>query len=104
MDVLTAALIVALLVWGGRRIFKAMQQGSARRGREARPGASPDNPLVVKDAQTLENARQSLRCDCGGEVQELGETPRMGLRVARGRCRECERDVDLYFVLGRLLN
>jgi hypothetical protein len=52
----------------------------------------------------LEEAVAAARCECGGRVISLGETSRLGLRVARGRCAECDRDVDLYFVLPQMLN
>lgn len=104
MDLLLLALLVALSVWGFRKGVAAWKRASLRRARAKQPGSSADNPLVLRSAQVLEDARAALRCDCGGRVQELGETTRVGLRVARGRCVECDADVDLYFVLPHLLN
>lgn len=104
MNLLLIALLVALSVWSvrlGRARFSRWQR---RRQRESQPGATPDNPLVLQSAAVLEAARAALRCECGGEVKALGETPRLGLRVARGRCRECDRDVELYFVLPKFLH
>lgn len=97
-------LVVALAVWGARRGRDAWVRARGKRAFESRPGASPDNPLVLTSARVLEDARAALRCSCGGEVKALGEAPRLGLRVARGRCMECDSDVDLYFVLPQLLN
>ena len=104
MNLLLLALLVALAVWSARLIRRQLGLRAHRRLLAARPGATADNPLVVRSAAVLEAAREALRCECGGEVRALGETPRLGLRVARGRCRECERDVDLYFVLPSFLH
>ncbi len=94
------ALLAALVVVGVRKARVVL----SRRAMASKPGRSADNPIVLSSAQVLEDARQALRCQCGGRVQELGETSRLGLRVARGRCVECEADVDLYFVLPQMLN
>lgn len=97
-------LLVALAVWTVRRVLRAVEKRRERAEFLARPGASADNPIVLTSRHVLEDARASLRCACGGRVKDLGETPRLGLRVARGRCVECDIDVDLYFVLPELLN
>jgi hypothetical protein len=104
MDLLLAALLLALTVWGFRKVRAQVVASRARRDRAAKPGASPDNPILLRSAQLLEDARAAQRCDCGGRVLALGETSRLGLRVARGRCVECDADVDLYFTLPELLN
>ena len=104
MDLLLVALLVALAVWGFRKARASMRGAVARRARAAVPGYSPDNPLVLASHRVLEDAQAAARCTCGGRLLSLGETSRHGLRVARGRCVECEEDVDLYFVLPQLLN
>lgn len=104
MDLLLYALLLALAVWGFRKARGTLQRVRSRRRRAGLPGATADNPIVLRSAQVLEDARASVRCECGGRVQELGEATRLGLRVARGRCVECEADVDLYFVLPHMLN
>lgn len=104
MDLLLLALVVALLVWGFRLVRDRVKAAVARRERAARPGYSPDNPLVLASARVLEDAQAAARCACGGRVLSLGETSRLGLRVAKGRCLDCDTDVDLYFVLPHLLN
>ncbi len=104
MDLLLPVLLVSLAVWGTRRVLRAVKVRREERAFLARPGASADNPLVLSSARVLEDAQAAVRCACGGRVQPLGETARLGLRVARGRCLECEADVDLYFVLPHLLN
>lgn len=104
MDLLLLALLVALTAWTTRRLRDWSKRSAHRRARALMPGASADNPLIPRNAQVLEEARNRLRCDCGGRVQELGETSRVGMRVARGRCVECDADVDLYLVLPHLLN
>jgi hypothetical protein len=104
VDLLLLALLVALLVWGFRKARHAVKSASIRRTRASMPGYSPDNPLVLASARVLDEARAAARCECGGRLLELGETSRLGLRVARGRCLECDADVDLYFVLPHLLN
>lgn len=104
MDFLLLALLIALAVWGFRLIRKTYQSTLSRRRRSSMPGYSPDNPLVLASHRVLEDAQAAARCECGGRLLTLGETSRLGLRVARGRCIECETDVDLYFVLPSLLN
>lgn len=98
------ALVVALTVWGFRQVRDRVKAAATRRQRASVPGYSPDNPLVLASAQVLEDAQAAARCTCGGRVLSLGETSRLGLRVARGRCLECDTDVDLYFALPHLLN
>ena len=104
MDLLLLALLVALAVWGFRKVRASLKVTVARRARASTPGSSPDNPLVLASHQVLEHAQAAARCTCGGRLLRLGETSRHGLRVARGRCVECDEDVDLYFVLPQLLN
>jgi hypothetical protein len=104
VDVLLWALVVALAVWAFRGLRGAWQRSSARRARAKTPGLSADLPLTLTSARVLDDARAALRCECGGRVQELGETTRLGLRVARGRCVDCDADVDLYFLVPQMLN
>lgn len=104
MDVLLWVLVVVLVVWLGRRALSWLSKSAERRRRASQPGMSADNPLILTSARVIDDARAALRCECGGRVQELGETSRLGLRVARGRCVECDADVDLYFVLPQMLN
>lgn len=104
MDLLLLALLVALGVWGFRKLRGSLEVASRRRARSSLPGYSPDRPLVLSSRGVLEEAQERARCSCGGGVLSLGETSRFGLRVARGRCVECDADVDLYFVLPELLN
>lgn len=82
--------------WWKRRRFRALRAGA--------PGYSPDNPVVLKSARLMDEVVEAARCECGGRVKSLGETPRLGQRVVRGRCVDCDRDVDLYFVLPQLMN
>jgi hypothetical protein len=104
VDLLLLALLVALLVWGFRKVRSSVTDAVARRSRASAPGYSPDNPLVLASHRVLEDALAAARCTCGGRLLSLGETSRHGLRVARGRCVECDDDVDLYFVLPQFLN
>lgn len=104
MDLLLLALVVALLVWGFRQVRDRLRGAASRRARASLPGYSADHPLVLASPRVLEEALAAARCHCGGRLLRLGETSRLGLRVARGRCLECEADVDLYFVLPHLLN
>ena len=104
MDLLLLALLVALAVWGARKLRAVFASSRTKSARAAKPGYSPDNPIVLTSRNILEDAQAAARCECGGKLITLGETTRHGLRVARGRCRECESDVDLYFVLPQMLN
>ena len=104
MDLLLLALLVALLVWGFRKVRASFKSAAVRRTRASLPGYSPDNPLVLTSHRVLDEAQAAARCTCGGRLLALGETSRHGLRVARGRCLDCDSDVDLYFVLPHLLN
>jgi hypothetical protein len=104
LDLLLLALLVALAVWGARKLRSAWTASRTRRARARKPGYSPDNPIVLTSPSILKEAQAAARCECGGTLITLGETTRHGLRVARGRCRECDADVDLYFVLPQMLN
>ncbi|MFO0594456.1 MAG: hypothetical protein U0228_04110 [Myxococcaceae bacterium] len=104
MDVLALVLVVALVAWAGKRGAAVWKRSRVRSARSRQPGLSADLPLVLTSARIIDDARAALRCECGGQVKELGETTRLGLRVARGRCVECDADVDLYFVLPQMLN
>lgn len=104
MDVLLLTLLVALCVWSARKVVAAVKTRRSRARRAAAAGASADNPIVLRSATQLNEALAAVRCPCGGTVRALGETSRLGLRVARGRCVECEEDVDVYFVLPNFVN
>lgn len=104
MDLLLLALLVALAVWGFRKVTTLVKTRRAKAERAATPGFSADNPIVLKSGKQMDEAIGNARCTCGGRVMSLGETPRLGLRVARGRCVECEEDVDLYFVMPKYVN
>ncbi len=104
MDLLLLALLVALAVWTGRKLKRFVDSRSAARRWNETPGSSADNPIVLKSGKQMDDALASVRCQCGGRVMSLGETPRLGLRVARGRCVDCERDIDLYFVMPNYVN
>lgn len=104
MDLLLVALLVALAVWSFRKLSALVKTRRAKAERAATPGYSADNPIVLKSGKQMDEAIGNARCTCGGRVQALGETPRLGLRVARGRCVECEADVDLYFVMPKYVN
>jgi len=104
VDLLLLALLVALTVWTGRKLKRFVESRSAARRWTQMPGSSADNPIVLKSGKQMEEAIGALRCQCGGRVMSLGETPRLGLRVARGRCVDCERDLDLYFVMPKYVN
>jgi hypothetical protein len=104
VDFILPALLVAMAAlaarsgarWWKRRRFRALRAGV--------PGYSPDHPVVLKSARVIDEVVDAARCECGGRVRNLGETPRLGQRVVRGRCVECDADVDLYFVLPHLMN
>lgn len=104
MDLLLLALLLALTVWSARRLRRAWLRRRLRQVLSTTPGRTPDNPIVLTHARQMSEALATVRCPCGGAVQPLGETPRLGLRVARGRCVECEADVDLYFVMPQYVN
>ncbi len=104
MDLLLLALLVALAVWTGRKLKRFVDSRSAARRWNETPGSSANNPIVLKSGKQMDDALASVRCQCGGRVMSLGETPRLGLRVARGRCVDCERDIDLYFVMPNYVN
>ncbi|MBL8917945.1 MAG: hypothetical protein JNJ54_03720 [Myxococcaceae bacterium] len=104
MDLLLLALLVALAVWTARGVKRRWAKSRSARARAKTPGFSADNPLVLRSGLRIDEAVAAARCECGGVVKPLGETTRLGLRVARGRCVECDEDVDLYFVLPKYVN
>jgi hypothetical protein len=104
MDLLLPVLALTLAVWLGRGAVRAVGRLRRRRAWARTPGATPDTPLVLRPGVRLADALEAVRCECGGRVRHLGETSRLGLRVARGRCAQCERDVDVYVVLPTLLH
>ncbi len=104
MDLLLAALLLALTVWTARGVRRRWLKRRLASVRASLPGYSADHPLVLTSRHVLDDAVAAARCPCGGRVTPLGETTRLGLRVVRGRCVECDDDVDLYFVLPRMLN
>ena len=104
MDFILLALLLAMGVVGfraGRRAWRRRRFLALRAGT---PGYSPDNPAILTSARVVDELVAAARCECGGRVLNRGETPRLGQRVVRGRCADCDADVDLYFVLPRLLN
>jgi hypothetical protein len=104
MDLLLLALLVALAVWTARGLKRRWAKARSARARAQTPGFSADNPIVLRSSGQLDEALAAARCECGGRLKSLGETTRLGLRVARGRCVECDEDVDLYFVLPNSVN
>jgi hypothetical protein len=104
VDLLLLALLVAVAVWTFRQLTSALKSSRTKAERAATPGFSADNPIVLKSGKQMDEAIANARCTCGGRLMSLGETPRLGLRVARGRCVECEEDVDLYFVMPKYVN
>lgn len=104
MDLILVALLIAMGAVALRSGGRWWKQRRFRQLRSVAPGYSPDNPVVLKSRATIDDVVDAARCECGGRVQNLGETPRLGQRVVRGRCVVCDRDVDLYFVLPQLLN
>jgi hypothetical protein len=104
VDLLLPVLLLALGVWAFRRVRTSVTLHAERRRRASMPGYSPDLPIILQSTRVLEDAQAAARCECGGRVLQLGETSRLGLRVSRGQCVECGRDVDLYFVLPHLVN
>lgn len=104
MNLILPALLLAmgaLAFRGGARWWK---RRSIRARRSGVPGYSPDHPVMLTSARVIDEVVDAARCECGGRVRNLGETPRLGQRVVRGRCVDCDADVDLYFVLPQLLN
>ncbi len=104
MDFILLALLVAMAVVGGRALQRRVKRQRYEKTRAATPGYSADHPAVLSSGKAIDEVVDAARCVCGGRVRNFGETTRLGLRVVRGRCRECDADVDLYFVLPRLLN
>ncbi|MBL8956900.1 MAG: hypothetical protein JNK82_39365 [Myxococcaceae bacterium] len=104
MDFILLALLVAMTAVSGRAVARWWKRRRFVALRREVPGYSPDRPVLLKSAKVMEEVVEAARCVCGGRVQNLGETPRLGQRVVRGRCVDCDRDVDLYFVLPQFLN
>src|SRR5689334_14098928 len=102
MDFIVVALVLAMAAVGGRSAARWWKRRRFRALRASAPGYSPDHPVLLKSAKVIDEVVDAARCECGGRVRNLGETPRLGQRVVRGRCLDCDRDVDLYFVLPQL--
>jgi hypothetical protein len=104
VNAILLALLVAMTAVGARAIRRVWKRRQFVALRAGIPGYSPDHPALLSSAKAIDDVVDAARCLCGGRVRNLGETSRMGLRVVRGRCRECDADVDLFFVLPKLLN
>lgn len=104
MDFIGIALAVALVVVAARSARKALKRRRFRALRAGVPGYSADHPAILSSPQVIDALVRDARCECGGRVRNTGETPRLGLRVVRGRCEDCDGDVELYLVLPKLLN
>jgi hypothetical protein len=104
VDFILIALLVAMAAAGSRALLRWWRTRTFRARRASAKGYSPDHPLVLSSARVVDEAVSAARCECGGRVANRGETPRLGQRVVRGRCVDCDRDVDLYFVLPHLAN
>ena len=104
MDLILLALLVAMGAVGARAIARDWRRRRVAALRASVPGYSPDNPALLGSTRSVDEAVEAARCLCGGRVANRGETPRLGQRVVRGQCLDCDADVDLYFVLPHLLN
>ncbi|HVM97690.1 MAG TPA: hypothetical protein VMT89_14945 [Candidatus Acidoferrales bacterium] len=91
---MTLAVIAAVAVVGWRRWEKSRWQ-------RRQPGASIDQPLVVSRFDEIDATIAERRCWCGGAFAESGETSRnigeQRFRVVRLVCKECERELLMYF-------
>ncbi|MCK6554414.1 hypothetical protein L6Q96_07505 [Candidatus Binatia bacterium] len=83
---------VAVLGWRRLRVWRAERQ---------RPGASLERALVVGGFDEIDGAIAAQRCRCGGHYSMTGETSRaIGLRrfrISRLVCKECDREILMYF-------
>lgn len=104
MDLVLLALLVAMGALGARSVRRGWLRRRIAALRASTPGYSPDNPALLSSSQAVDDAVEAARCACGGRIANRGETPRLGQRVVRGQCLDCDADVDLYFVLPHLLN
>jgi hypothetical protein len=104
VDLLLAALLVALAVVGARKARRLWLEVRLARLVAQTPGLTPDNPRRLTSGKDLDTAVAAWRCTCGERLTRLGETTRSGLRVVRCTCRACEADTDLYFLLPQFLN
>jgi hypothetical protein len=104
VDFILLALLIALAAVGARAVRRWWKRRRFVALRASLPGYSADHPALLSSPRAIDEVVDAARCKCGGRVRNLGETTRLGLRVVRGRCAECDGDVDLYFVLPRLLN
>jgi hypothetical protein len=96
--VLGIAALVALVVVA----WRALQQHLAER---ARPGASPDGAIPVRDFGDIDFIIHQQNCSCGGRLSLRGEGPISGdrpTRVATLECLQCERERRIYFDLSEL--
>jgi hypothetical protein len=93
---IAVALVAALVATGARRWRRRRLTHVVRTG----PGSSPEAAIPVRSYGEMD-AHLARRCLCGGTLEPLGEGTRelsgRRLRVARLRCRECERVEALFF-------
>jgi len=104
VDFILLALLVALAVVGARKVRQVRKARRVAKLVAQTPGLTPDNPLKLTTGKDLDHFVDHWQCSCGTKLTRLGETTRMGLRVVRCTCRECETDTDLYFLMPRFLN
>jgi len=94
-----SALIAALaMIWRYR---------TTRGETMARPGASADTAIPIRNYAEIDSLIDAGRCACGGRFATLGEGPVASgapIRFSRLECRECGRETTIYFHLGGVEN
>ena len=85
---------------------KALAKRRALAAWRARPGCSPENPLVVARFDEMDNFVHAQRCICGGSCVMRTEgslsAGTVALRVVRGECDRCEEELAFFFELPEI--
>lgn len=96
------AVIAAVAAVGLRRWQRA-------RRLSRRPGASLLKPVIVQGFDEIDAAVEAQACAwCGGRLVNGGETSRNAgerrFRIVRAVCRQCERELAMYFDVTRVFH
>ncbi|MCK5687656.1 hypothetical protein KAI87_00230 [Myxococcota bacterium] len=74
----------------------------------SKPAHSPQSAVRISSFETIDQLFRKERCVCDGRLRRLSEGSRVvdsvTLRVVHCECLSCEEEMDLFFIIDRVLN